>query len=259
MYIGHSGGAATSFDFWNYENNYVRFATNNAERVRIDANGNVGIGAISFGTSAATVFAIANGTAPTTSPAGIIQIYSIGAVMKVRDGASNIVTFPASTGTLLNSPDAESSSGLLARLDGTGTLSGVRTVSAAWTFTSLLTVTTGANTYAIHLNDGVVSTKVFNGTSGGVTGSWIGSTTSHDLILITGGARRIFVTAAGSTVLQTAALVTTATEGFVYIPTSAGAPTGVPTTQTGTVAMEYDTTNDRLRIYNGAWKSVALA
>lgn len=55
------------------------------------------------------------------------------------------------------------------------------------------------------------------------------------------------------------ALATNATDGFTYIPTSAGTPTGVPTSYTGKVAMEYDTTNNKLYIYNGAWKSVTLA
>ncbi|MCR4307111.1 MAG: hypothetical protein NUV80_00965 [Candidatus Berkelbacteria bacterium] len=52
------------------------------------------------------------------------------------------------------------------------------------------------------------------------------------------------------------ALATTATDGFLYIPTSAGLPTGVPTAATGHVALEYDTTNDNLKIYNGSWKTV---
>lgn len=39
-------------------------------------NGNVGIGTSTFGTSAATVLAIATGTAPTTGPADTIQIFS---------------------------------------------------------------------------------------------------------------------------------------------------------------------------------------
>lgn len=74
-------------------------------------------------------------------------------------------------------------------------------------------------------------------------------------------ATRAVITGAGSVVIgdQAAALGTTATDGFLYIPTSAGAPTGVPTAQTGTVAMEYDTTNNNLYVYNGAWKKVLLA
>lgn len=48
------------------------------------------------------------------------------------------------------------------------------------------------------------------------------------------------------------------TDGFFYIPTTAGAPTGVPTTKTGFVPMVYDTTNEEFYIYNGAWVSVLL-
>ena len=53
-------------------------------------------------------------------------------------------------------------------------------------------------------------------------------------------------------------LATTATSGFLNIPTSAGTPTGVPVAYTGKVAMEYDTTNDILYVYNGSWKGVEL-
>lgn len=48
---------------------------------------------------------------------------------------------------------------------------------------------------------------------------------------------------------------TNATDGFLYIPTSAGQPTGTPTTQgTATVALQYDTTNHQFWIYDGGWK-----
>jgi hypothetical protein len=70
---------------------------------------------------------------------------------------------------------------------------------------------------------------------------------------------RVRIDNKGNVVINTAALATNATDGFLYIPTSAGAPTGTPTAYTGRVAMEYDTTNNKLYIYNGAWKSVALA
>lgn len=58
-----------------------------------------------------------------------------------------------------------------------------------------------------------------------------------------------------SCVLNNAALATGATDGFLYIATCAGAPTGVPTAFTGRVAMIYDTTNHFLYFYEGgAWK-----
>lgn len=52
---------------------------------------------------------------------------------------------------------------------------------------------------------------------------------------------------------------TTATAGFLYIPTCAGTPTGVPRAITGKVAMVFDTTNNELYVYDGGWISVALA
>lgn len=62
-----------------------------------------------------------------------------------------------------------------------------------------------------------------------------------------------------SFVVGEAALATNATDGFLYLPTCAGTPTGTPTSMTGTVAAVYDTSSDKLFVYNGGWKSVTLA
>jgi hypothetical protein len=68
------------------------------------------------------------------------------------------------------------------------------------------------------------------------------------------------VTTAGSVVPGTAALATTATDGFGYLPTCAGTPTGVPTTFTGRAPAVVDTTGSKLWVYiGGAWKSATLA
>jgi hypothetical protein len=58
-----------------------------------------------------------------------------------------------------------------------------------------------------------------------------------------------------SFVVGLAALATNATDGFLYIPSCAGTPTGTPTTQTGTVPLVWDSTNSKLYVYSGgAWK-----
>lgn len=62
------------------------------------------------------------------------------------------------------------------------------------------------------------------------------------------------IQSAGSIVCATGALATNATTGFLYIPTCAGTPSGTPAAKTGTVAMVYDTSNNKMYVYNGAWK-----
>ena len=44
--------------------------------------------------------------------------------------------------------------------------------------------------------------------------------------------------------------------GFLIIPSGDGAPTGTPVSSP---AVYYDTTNSKLYVYNGGWKSVTLA
>lgn len=50
---------------------------------------------------------------------------------------------------------------------------------------------------------------------------------------------------------QLASLATTATDGFLYIPSCAGTPTGVPTAKTGKSPIVMDSTNHILYVYSG--------
>lgn len=63
----------------------------------------------------------------------------------------------------------------------------------------------------------------------------------------------------GNVTIGSAAIATNATDGFLYIPSCAGNPSGTPTTKTGRIALVYDSSNNRLYAYNGAWKFVALS
>jgi hypothetical protein len=77
-----------------YHNSDIHVFRNSAgtERMRIDSSGNVGIGTSSFGTSAAGVIGIGNGTAPSTSPAGMGQLYVEGGALKYRGSSGTVTT-----------------------------------------------------------------------------------------------------------------------------------------------------------------------
>lgn len=92
------------------------------------------------------------------------------------------------------------------------------------------------------------------------TGSFYVTANNSRIVFRTNGfSERLTVEPDNSVTIGNAALATNATGGFLYMPTCAGAPTGVPTSYTGRVAFVYDTTNNQIYIYNGAWKkTVAL-
>jgi hypothetical protein len=62
-------------------------------------------------------------------------------------------------------------------------------------------------------------------------------------------------TSSAGMIVGNQALAITATDGFLYVPTCAGTPTGTPTAQTGTVPIIVDTTANKLYFYSGAaWR-----
>jgi hypothetical protein len=56
------------------------------------SDGNVGIGTQTWGTSAVSVLGIVNGTAPTTSPAGMGQLYVESGALKYRGSSGTVTT-----------------------------------------------------------------------------------------------------------------------------------------------------------------------
>lgn len=69
------------------------------------------------------------------------------------------------------------------------------------------------------------------------------------------GTQRLIIDPSGNIVPGTAALATNATNGFLYIESCAGIPTGVPAgSYTGRVPIIWDSTNDDLYVYDGGWQ-----
>lgn len=100
IYTGSAGsysGVITNFGGGNnYYDAGVHIFRNasQAEGMRLSA-GNLGLGTTTFGTSAAKVLAIGNGTAPTTSPAGVGQLYVEAGALKYRGSSGTVTTIAA--------------------------------------------------------------------------------------------------------------------------------------------------------------------
>ena len=73
----------------------LTFVVGNSERIRIDTSTNLGIGVTSFGTSAVNVIGIASGTPPSSSPAGMGQLYVEAGVLKYRGSSGTVTTIAA--------------------------------------------------------------------------------------------------------------------------------------------------------------------
>ena len=71
------------------------FSNSGGTRMYLDQSGNVGIGVSTFGTSAANVLGLANATAPSTSPAGMGQLYVESGALKYRGSSGTITTIAA--------------------------------------------------------------------------------------------------------------------------------------------------------------------
>ena len=77
-FIGPYGAAGASISF--------------TQAMTLDVSGNFGLGTSTFGTSAAKVIGMANATAPSSSPAGMGQLYVEGGALKFRGSSGTVTT-----------------------------------------------------------------------------------------------------------------------------------------------------------------------
>jgi hypothetical protein len=138
-----------------------------------------------------------------------------------------------------------------AKLDVVGASAG----STVATFTSNETGSTTSLAVFQRFGGAVAAAVKYNASNSPLTIDF-GTTTNHGLTFLTNNAERARITAAGSFVAgASAALTTTATDGFLYVPTCAGTPTGTPTAITGMAPIVVDTTNNKMYFYSGGqWR-----
>lgn len=185
-----------------------------------------------------SVFSVAASGSVTTS-----NNFTVGNGSIFQFNTKGILTSPAAGSFQLGNVDVDTNASIVAQtLRSQGALAGGTSDQAGkdWTCITSPGKGTGAG------GNFIVRTSPGNGTGTTVNAAETGLT-------ITGPARAAGVTQRPSVVIGNQALTTTAVEGFLYIPTCAGTPTGVPTAQTGRVAMVYDTTNHQFWFYDGAW------
>jgi hypothetical protein len=87
--LEHTAGG---FKFFTAPSGTAGNAISFTERMQLTTSGNLGLGASSFGTSAAYVIGIANGTAPSSSPAGMGQLYVESGALKYRGSSGTVTT-----------------------------------------------------------------------------------------------------------------------------------------------------------------------
>jgi hypothetical protein len=244
---------------------YFTFYTlNRTERMRLDASGNLGLGVTPSAWAGQTLGydVLQAGTAAFYNVAdfhaevsfnqyidssGTRRYITANAAAFQRTGASGATGFSWHTSTDLTPTAGNAISFSQAMtLDASGNLVVGTTSSPA--YGSKLRVEGGIETFATQFN-------AASGTSAQFELVNRSASAGFDFYVNSGGTLAARIPAAGGMVVGAAALATAATDGFLYVPTCAGTPTGTPTTQTGTAPIVVDTTNNKLYFYSGGqWR-----
>jgi len=228
---------------WSPAADTIAFSEGGVEAMRLDSSGNLGIGTSSPGGKLDVITGIARWRITNDGSGNVVEENLDTAGTAYRDKklyGLNLISYTSGVESM--------------RLDSSGNL-GIGTSSPGERLEVNGGGKFGAGTGSVslftaagwrHINTGGLFIDAnFNGAEGNITfrnGSSLNT--------------RFQITAAGSVAagIQTA-IATTATDGFLYVPTCAGTPTGTPTAITGMAPIVVNTTNNKLYFYSsGVWR-----
>lgn len=180
-------------------------------------------------------------------------------------------TFSSATAIGVGAAAAAGSAAIIATGTTVPSIIGTRTISGALSSLSGAAqigldggvISAGAGPRLLFFCDDASGNKEFMGAVGTAWATAVDGGESADMIFnvrtnaadtnATTEAMRL--TATKNVLINTAAVTTTATDGFLYVSSCAGAPTGTPTSYTGRIPIVVDSTNNKLYFYSGgAWR-----
>jgi len=189
--------------------------------------------------------------------------------------SGRLVSWSGTTGKIItNSTISNATAGVLSSLSGTNlglqTAASTDSVQIGFPPNALLNVTPYTGSTGVSLTPSAGNFSIKSGSderllidSSGNFSVKSGSSVSRLSIDSTGAVTfrngssdKLSIDTGGNVVIGSAALATNATNGFLNITSSAGAPTGVPTAFTGRVPIHYDSTNNILYVYDAGWVSI---
>ena len=241
---GGGGGSDRAFNFGNATNANLNFITNNTTHAILTSGGNF----LLFTNTGGFYFGASSDAALTRVSAGVIGFSPNGSTIHNR------ISSTAAQETVFNDQQAD----IDFRVEGDN-------------FANLFFIDASVDRISSTISD-ALTTAIYDfnqASTGDAAIKWTVAATAYvagidnsdsDKFKICASSALgtndfLSITSTGSVICNSAAIATTATDGFLYVPTCAGAPTGVPTTQTGRIPLVVDSTNNKLYFYSGgAWR-----